>query len=286
MSNINLNKARIAKNDEFYTQYKDIEKELQHYTKHFIDKIVYCNCDDPEWSNFWKYFKNNFHNLQLKKLISTHYNKGEASYKLEYDGVNTVKTSLIGDGDFRSDECIQILKEVDIVVTNPPFSLFRSYVAQLVEYGKDFIVIGSQNAITYKEVFPLLKDNKLSLGINAVKEFTRPDGKIQRFGNICWFSTFNDIKNTKLNLIKKYNPIDYPKYDGYDIINVNKVKDIPYDYTGVMGVPITFLDKYNPDDFTILGIANSERYLFYECSTVINGKNTYQRILIKRKLDA
>lgn len=286
MSNINLNKARIAKNDEFYTLYEDIKKELQYYIGNFKGKVVYCNCDDPEWSNFWKYFKNNFHNLQLKKLISTHYNKGEASYKLEYDGVNTVKTSLIGDGDFRSDECIQILKEVDIVATNPPFSLFRSYIAQLIEYNKKFIIIGSENAITYKDVFTLLKDNKVWLGHNPIKEFLRPDGEIERFGNICWFSNLtSNKKHNELNLTKKYNSIDYPKFDNYDIINVNKVKDIPVDYKGVMAVPITFV-KYYIDDFEILGLSNDKYWYFYECLNIIDGKCKYHRILIKRKLDA
>lgn len=285
MKNINLNKAKEAKNDEFYTQYDDIHNELQHYTKHFEDKIIFCNCDDPEWSNFWKYFKDNFHNFKLKKLISTHYKKGSTSYKLEYDGINIIKTELIGDGDFRSEECVEILKEVDIVASNPPFSLFRAYVAQLIEYDKKFVIIGSQNAITYKEIFPLLKNDKIWLGYNHVKEFTKPDGSIQKFGNICWYTNIDiDKRHEFLELTKNYNPKVYPKYDNYDAINVDKVIDIPCDYLECIGVPITFLEKYNPEQFEVVGL---DRYVkdnpHYGRRFTINEKEIYARILIRKK---
>lgn len=285
--NTNLFNANKLKNDEFYTRYEDIENELQHYTKHFENKIVFCNCDDPKRSNFWKYFKDNFNDLNLKKLICTHYEKTKNSYKLEYDGVNTIKTELSGDGDFRSNECIETLKDIDIVVTNPPFSLFRDYVAQLMKYNKKFLIIGNQNAITYKEFFPLLKDNKVWLGYNHVKEFIRPDGTHQKFGNICWFTNLDfDKRHEILNLLKKYNSEDYPKYDNYDAINVGKVSDIPYDYYGPMGVPISFFDKYNPEQFEIIGNLGSYGVDGYSLASAIyiDGKKVFKRILIKRKI--
>ena len=297
--NTNLHKAKSAKNDEFYTQYEDIENELQHYIHHFEGKVIYCNCD-AEWSNFWKYFKDNFNKFKLKKLISTHYEKDKTSYKLEYDGVEEVKTSLTGDGDFRSDECITILKEVDIVVTIPPFSLFREYIAQLMEYKKKFLIIGNMNAITYKEIFSLIKNNKIWMGMtmNGVGEhwFEVPDNynhgkiktngkiKLATIGNACWFSNLDHKKrHEKLDLYMEYkgNESKYLKYDNYDAINVNKVVDIPKDYNGVMGVPITFLGKYNPEQFEIIKFrkGNDEKDL------CINGKCPYFRIIIKHKLD-
>ncbi|MBE5885999.1 MAG: modification methylase [Lachnospiraceae bacterium] len=260
--NTNLHKAKDAKNDEFYTQISDIEKELKHYKGHFKGAVVFCNCDDPEWSNFWKYFHLNFEFLGLKKLITTHYETEKPSYKMEYEGGNDADcsvgtiTPLMQNGDFRSPECVELLKEADIVVTNPPFSLFREYVAQLMEYGKKFVVIGSMNAITYKEIFPLLKNNHMWLGCNSVKEFVQPDGSIKKFGNILWFTNLDIAKrHEELDLIEKYSPEKYPKYDNYDAINVDKVTDIPCDYDGVMGVPITFLDKYNPEQFVIVGMS-------------------------------
>lgn len=270
----NLTAAKNAKNDEFYTRYDDINAELCHYVGHFKDKIVFCNCDDPESSNFWKFFVQNFHNYGIKKVISTHYNKdGSPSYKLEYDGQELngqqvwVKTELQGNGDFRSDECIAILKEADICCTNPPFSLFRQFVAQLMEYEKKFIIIGSKNAITYKEFFPLLKDNRVWIGYNHVKEFNRPDGSSQKFGNIGWYTNL-DIKKRHELLLKpheahyKYygHETDYPKYDNYDAINVNKLTEFPDDYFEHIGVPITFLDKYNPDEFEIIGQGQGNLY--------------------------
>lgn len=260
MANTNLHKAKSAKNDEFYTQLTDVSKELVHYKHHFKGKIVFCNCDDPTWSAFWKYFHLNFAELGLKKLISTHYDMNERTYKMEYEGGDDnnveagVKTDLEGNGDFRNQECLELLDECDIVVTNPPFSLFREYVATLVEYGKRFVIIGSMNAITYKEIFPLLKENLIWLGYNPVKEFIQPDGSIKKFGNILWFTNLDISKrHERLILWKNYTPEEYQKYDNYDAINVDKVSDIPCDYNGVMGVPITFLDKYNPEQFEIVG---------------------------------
>ena len=260
--NSNLHAAKKAANDEFYTKLSDIENELKHYKDHFKGKVIFCNCDDPEESNFWKYFQLNFEFLGLKKLISTHFDDEKPSYKLELvgdidgDGRVTkgdiIKTPLKQNGDFRSPECVDILQEADIVVTNPPFSIIREYIAQLVEYNKKFIFIGPQNIITYKEVFPLIKDNKLWLGYTHPKEFITP-GSTQKFGNISWFTNLETKKRTEdLLLFRTYNEKDYPKYDNYDAINVDKVKDIPMDYYGVMGVPITFLDSYNPNQFEII----------------------------------
>jgi len=265
-TNANLHKAKKAKDDEFYTRLTDVSKELMHYKHHFKDKIVLCNCDEPTWSAFWKYFHLNFSALGLKKLISTHYDKTEPTYKMEYTGGDDndievgVKTPLEGNGDFRNQECLDLLDEADIVVTNPPFSLFREYVAVLMEHQKKFLIIGNKNAITYKEFFPLLKENKVWLGFTNAKEFLRPDGSIKKFVNTGWFTNLDINKcHEKLILWKNYTPEEYPKYDNYDAINVDKVSEIPCDYDGVMGVPITFLDKYNPDQFEIigLGISNS-----------------------------
>ena len=297
MANTNLIKAKKEKNDEFYTQLPDIEKELGHYKKHFKNKIVFCNCDDPEESNFWNYFALNFEFLGLKKLISTHFDKEKPSYKLEImkdvnkDGkinkLDTIKTKLKQNGDFRSPECVELLKEADIIVTNPPFSLFREYVAQLVEYKKKFIIIGNKNAINCKEIFPLLKNNNIWLGYTSPKEFLQPDGKItKKVTGLCrWFTNLTHNKrNEDLILYKKYTKKDYPKYDNYNAININKVKDIPIDYEGVMGVPITFLDKFNPEQFEIIG---DSRYHdgqdVADDINVIDGKTLYRRILIKNK---
>lgn len=279
-ANKNLNKAKSAKNDEFYTQLTDVAKELKHYKAHFKDKTVFCNCDNPTWSAFWKYFHLNFEELGLKKLISTHYDAEEPTYMTEYTGGNDndteagVKTPLEGNGDFRSKECLGLLDECDIVVTNPPFSLFREYIAVLMEHEKNFLIIGNKNAITYKEFFPLLKDGKVWIGHTNVKEFLQPDGSVKKFGNIGWFTNMGIAKrHEKLILWKNYTPEEYPKYDNYDAINVNKVMDIPYDYDGVMGVPITFMDKYNPEQFEIVACHKGK----------INGKPTYERITIRRK---
>jgi len=288
-----LTKAKANKKDEFYTQLSDIERELKHYKKHFKNKVVFCNCDDPRVSNFFHYFSYNFEKLGLKKLITTCYknqdmdlfsqNISEKAIYLEYEGdknKNKVPDpeeigikQLNGDGDFRSKECIELLKQSDIVVTNPPFSLFREYIAQLIEYDKKFIIIGHQNAISYREIFPLMKENKIWLGFGftggAAHFITNyediatagdhKEGKI-RVSGVHWFTNLDISKrHEELILYKKYSSEEYPKYENYDAININKTKDIPMEYEGDMGVPITFLNKYNPDQFEIigLGISNS-----------------------------
>lgn len=290
MSNAKLHAARAAKNDELYTQLTDIENELCHYRRHFKGKTVLCNCDNPFESNFFKYFVMNFNELKLKKLVTTcyegsavaEYRNGEAKpYKavvttvddmigdgdIDMDGIKALLkseenelTELDGNGDFRSNECLKLMDEADIVVTNPPFSLFREYVKALMEHKKKFIIIGNKNAITYKNIFPLLKDNKMWLGSNspAPKEFVQRDGTIKKFGNICWYTNL-DLKKRyqELILVKKYKPDEYPHYDNYDAIEVNKVANIPYDYDSAMGVPITFMDKYNPEQFEIIGSFNA-----------------------------
>lgn len=301
--NKNLHAANKAKNDEFYTRLTDIEKELKNYKEHFKDKIIFCNCDDPEYSNFWKYFSLNFDHLQLKKLIATHYETEKASYKLEMyrdeAGVHTAIKTLKQNGDFRSPESIKLLQEADIVVTNPPFSLFREYIAQLIEYGKLFIVIGNMNACKYKEIFPLIKNNRIWLGINnGSHEFKVPDTyvkgtirvdangqKYAKLGNIAWYTNIDIAKrHENIILYRPYTESDYPKYDNYDAININKVADIPCDYDGVMGVPISFLNRYNPEQFEIIGEANHGSDNEYDyAKPTINGKDMYTRILIRKR---
>ena len=263
-ANANLHKAKDAKNDEFYTQLTDVSKEMMHYKEHFKGKIVFCNCDDPTWSAFWKYFHLNFTELGLKKLISTHYDREEATYKMEYTGGDDnnidagVITPLEGNGDFRNQECLDLLDEADIVVTNPPFSLFREYVAVLMEHDSKFLIVGNKNAIAYKEFFPLLKNNEVWVGVNNIKEFNTPSGEIKKFGNIGWYTNLDVAKrHEKLILWKSYTSEEYPTYDNYDAINVDRIADIPCDYNGVMGVPLTFLDIYNPDQFEIITLGSS-----------------------------
>jgi len=267
-NNSNLAKAKREKNDEFYSMYSDIEKELQHYEKHFVGKVIYCNCDSSE-SNFVKYFKNNAERLRIKELHFSWYNQET------------------GEGSFNSKESIELLKEADIVVTNPPFSLFREFIALLEEHNKQYLVIGNQNAITYKETFKLIKDNKLWLGMTQPKEFRQPDNSIKKFGNICWFTNLTHSKrNEPLLLCKTYagNEAHYPKYDNYDSIEVSKTKDIPLDYEGVMGVPISWLDKYCVSQFEILGLDNNtlNEGLGKGCNS-IKGESIYRRIIIKHK---
>jgi hypothetical protein len=324
--NKNLHNAKRKKNDEFYTQLSDIEKELRHYRPHFMDKVVLCNCDDPRVSNFFHYFSYNFERLALKKLITTCYQNqerdlfsqhdNERAIYLEYEGdkngnkipdVEEIGVKeLKGDGDFRSGECIELLKQADIVVTNPPFSLFREYVAQLVEYEKKFVILGGINAITYKEIFPLLKENKMWLGpsiYSGDREFQIPESVVNldqvhdirtdengkkvyiTRAIVRWYTNLTHKKrNEKLILVKNYkgHEQDYPKYDNYDAIEVSRVVNIPKDYTGVMGVPISFMDKYNPDQFEIVSMSTmsgvSANYW-----TLIDGKPKYARIYIKRK---
>jgi len=298
-ANQNLTKAKAAKQDEFYTQLTDIEKELKHYTKHFKGKAVFCNCDDPKESNFWKYFEDNFEFLGLRSLVSTHYSLQGPSYKITRDSKACVISSLEDNGDFRSEECVALLKQADIVVTNPPFSLFRDYVAQLVDHGKKFLIVGHQNAITYRECFKIIKENKMWLGfgfrggaahfINKhYKDYAsasdHKDGMI-RVSGVQWFTNLDhDKRHEDLLLDKKYTPKEYPKYDNYDAINVDKTKDIPIDYEGVMGVPITFLDKFNPKQFEIIGqMVTTKVDEFNYGYPYVKGKKIYARILIKRR---
>jgi hypothetical protein len=294
--NNNLAKAREAKQDEFYTQLSDIEKELRHYKKHFLGKVVYCNCDDPRVSGFFHYFSYNFEKLGLKKLITTCYKNNERDFfssntsdqaiMLEYTG-DTNKNNqpdpqeigivrLKGDGDFRSDESVELLKEADIVVTNPPFSLFREFVSLLIEHDKKFIIVGSKNAITYRDIFNLIKENRLWLGngfsggngyFKIPTENARAFAKgvydsatgMVKFRNVGWFTNLDISKrHEEMVLFRKYNPEEFPLYDNYDAIEVANTKDIPVDYFGAMGVPITFLDKYNPNQFEILGITDRD----------------------------
>ena len=303
MSNTNLRKAKKAKCDEFYTQYADIEKELQHYN--FEDKIVYCNCDHPIQSNFVKYFCDNYYKLKLKGLISTFYSEEGKSFVYRFDGLKESKKGLNGNGSYDSEECLKLLEECDVVVTNPPFSLFRDYVKLLMDYNKKFLIIGNMNAITYKEIFPYIKNNQMWWGVslNGTKcNFVVPENyegnnvfvengvRYGKVNNAIWLTNIPHINpNKPLILTKTYNPTEYPKYDNYDAINVNKVKDIPIDYDGVMGVPITFLDKYCPTQFEIVGLmsgakgenltnGNDNRAKFY-----INNKGVYARLLIKKK---
>ena len=276
-NNGNLHKAKAAKNDEFYTRLEDIEKELKHYTEHFKGKVVYCNCDDANRSNFFKYFSTNFQKLGLKKLITS-------GLKDNGTGVVAIQKGddidiYDGNGDFRWEECVEFLKEADIVVTNPPFSLFREYVAQLMQYGKKFLIIGSMNAITYKEIFPYIKNNELWLGITSVKDFIQPNGEIKKFGNICWFTNLEHKKrNEELILYKSYNPTEYPKFENYDAIEVSKVAEIPMDYDGVCAVPISFLDKYCPNQFRIVKFRKGDDGK----DLSVNGKCPYFRILIQK----
>lgn len=306
--NANLHSARKVKDDEFYTRLVDIENELKHYKLKFDGKVIYCNCDDPEWSNFYKFFKIHFTHLNLKKIISTHYSKDTSTDKAykkecfisESGVVVEIDTTLEGDGDFRSDECIELLKQCDIVCTNPPFSLFREYVSQLMLYKKKFLIIGSQNAITYKETFELIKTNSIWLGLSHPKQFSTPTNDTQKFGNICWYTNLAHSKRLdELILWREYSKADYATYANYNAIEVGKVSDIPVDYTGQMGVPITFLEKYNPAQFEILGssltlgrpmseIAKKGSYAqggprFYIDSGHGTYRRLYDRIVIKRR---
>lgn len=304
-------KAKSNKKDEFYTQLIDIERELSNYKKHFYGKTVFCNCDDIKNSNFFKYFVKNFKTLGLKKLICACYKdsrlfSSEQGYYYEYVGTDTIEPDMNriipfrGDGDFRSFESIELLKQSDIVVTNPPFSLFRDYITQLIKYDKKFLIISNVNAITYKEVYNLIKDNKVWLGINlgrGISGFIVPNDyelygletKINENGeriispnNCMWLTNLDNSKRLEfIKLTKKYfgNEVDYPHYDNFDGIHVDKTKNIPVDYDGAMGVPITFLHTFNPNQFEIIQFrkGNDGKDL------KINGKTPFFRILIKRK---
>ena len=371
MANTNLRKASKTKNDEFYTQLKDIENELKHYKGQLRDKVIFCNCDDPFESDFFKYFAMNFKALGIKKLITTcydpspianqeiqlsffgenkeikHSNKNRnkiisKAYKIELDDIADIDGSgninildtkeillrekakldvgekskilsyLDGDGDFRSAECVELLKRADIVVTNPPFSLFREYVAQLVEYDKKFLILGNMNALTYKEIFKLIKENKIwsGYGFNMSMVYKSPykntlesnrkfvigkgldPDKYIKVPAINWFTNLDTIKrHEEIILYKKYSPQDYPKYDNYEAININKVSEIPEDYYEKMGVPITFFDKYNPEQFEIIDGIGRYSVLHNEATrrakmylSMIDGKAIYFRYIIKRKV--
>jgi hypothetical protein len=341
-SNKNLHKAKEEKNDEFYTQLVDIENELKHYRKHFIGKTILCNCDDPYESNFFKFFAINFNFLGIKKLIATCYDGSpfagtqlslfdlsaehetdSKAFKIEIseipdynqDGAvdlsdvehlikceKNIFSRLSGNGDFRSSECVELLKESDIVVTNPPFSLFREYIAQLVDFNKKFIIIGNQNSIICKELFPLIQDGKMWFGYSSgdmsfkvpkdypempTRYWVDESGqKWRSMGNVRWYTNLDiDKRHEDLILYKKYSPNDYQQYDGYKAIFIQKYSEIPYDFDGDMGVPITFLDKYNDDQFEIIGL---DRYIFgydkpYDSLFTINGKEKYRRIIIRRR---
>ena len=313
--NNNLHTAKATKNDEFYTQLEDIENELKYYKDYFKGKVVYCNCDgflNKEKSNFFMYFSLNYEFLGLKGLICTKYNPNGKGKKYEYygdlngnnypDEEEICTSELEGDGDFRSEECIELLKKCDIVCTNPPFSLFRQYVAQLFEYNKDFLIIGNVNAISYKEVFPMIKENKMWLGVSITsgdRKFVVPDNyplnaagcgidengkKYIRVKGVRWFTNLDHKKrHEELLLYKKYNTEEYPKYDNYDAIEVGKTKDIPMDYNGIMGVPITFLDKYCPEQFEIVGQMMTTKVTEFNFGyPYIDGKKKFARVLIKR----
>lgn len=321
MANKTLTAAKSAKEDEFYTQLVDIERELVHYKEHFRGKTVLCNCDDPRVSNFFKYFTLNFEHLGLKQVIATCYKSQKVDlfstgtcdravyqiYNGDRNGNSLPDNDEIevipfekGDGDFRSTECKELLKQADIVVTNPPFSLFREYVAQLIEYDKKFLIIGNQNAITYKEIFPLIKENKLWLGLTGGNMvFTVPDSyepratryweadgiKYRSMGNTYWFTNLDHQKRHEdLILYKRYTSEEYPHYDNYDAIEVSKVSEIPIDYDGVMGVPITFIHKYNPNQFEILGHEHDLDGFGKSLNQfTINGKGVFKRLLIRKK---
>ena len=340
--NADLTLAKKRKKDEFYTQLVDIENELKHYKEHFKGKVVLCNCDDPRKSNFFKYFADNFEKLQLKRLIATCYKsqdvdlfsqgdceraicqiyEGDKNGNMAVDDDEVCVKELKGDGDFRSEECIEILKQADVVVTNPPFSLFREYVAQLVKYDKKFLIIGNVNAITYRESFPLIKDGKMWFGASihsGDREFGVPQDypltatscrvdekgrKYIRVKGVRWFTNLDyKERHENLPLYKMYSPNEFPRYDNFDAVNVDKTADIPMDYGGIMGVPITFLDKYCPEQFEIIWQASGNTrastpkeilkelgYCIHPedrggCG-VVNGKRTYGRIFIRHRKPA
>ena len=303
-TNDNLYNAKVEKNDEFFTRYEDIEKELINYKEHFKDKVVYCNCDIPFRSNFVKYFSDNFNDLKIKKLFATSYRHNERGDFYEEDGVGMFPASgglLKGNGSFDSPECVEILKKSDIIVTNPPFSLFKEYMSLLMKHNKKFLIIGNFNAITFKEIFPLIKENKIWLGYATHNMwFTLPDGT-EKNSSSCWFTNLpHDKRNKQIVLKQKYNPEKYPKYDNYNAIEVSRVKDIPMDYEDIMGVPISFIEKYNPDQFEILWQASGNArvnapseimqelgYIIHDKDKggccVLNGETMYPRVFIRKK---
>ncbi|PNK61689.1 adenine-specific methyltransferase EcoRI family protein [Psychrobacter sp. FDAARGOS_221] len=307
--NNKLNKANKVKDDEFYTQLKDIEKELPHYQDYFKDKIILCNCDDPSKSNFFKYFAINFDQLGIKQLIATYFNANKPVYRYEVNNALSLnkdgnidltevkKTPLQQQGDFQSSECIEILKSADIVVTNPPFSLFRAFIEVLMQHEKQFLVIGNSNAISYKDCFEYIMNDQMWLGYNNVRWFYKPDGTLFEAARSFWYTNLDNLKRHKrFELDKTFCADDYPQYDNIHAIEVGKAKNIPIDYSGVMGVPITFIDKYNPDQFEIVGLDYhvKEGRLPHLVKSewqgkldraYLKGKRLYSRVLIRHNLD-
>lgn len=288
--NQNLHRAKGIKNDEFYTRLEDIEKELSHYTQHFKDKIVYCNCDDVSMSQFWVYFHTHFAELGLKRLIATHFDRHNFVNKAEYTGGSDsdvsvfVSTPILSHGDFRSPQCVAIMKEADIVVSNAPFSLFQTWIHKMFQYNKLFLGIGPKNAITYSNVFPKIQNNQMWLGCNDVTAFVDPKGQIHKFGNIGWFTNLEHAKRHEpLTLTKSYVAENYHTYANYDAINVDSVADIPADYSGTVGAPLSFLDKYNPNQFRIVKFrkGDDDKDLYYKDETGV--VQPYFRILIQKK---
>ena len=308
-NNTNLHRARATKNDEFYTRYEDIAKELANYTRQFAGKVVYCNCDDPFTSRFFQYFQVHFKELKLKKLITSCYentfNKGESPKALwsVFDGEHPLKIyELAGDGDFRSEECVRILKRADIVVSNPPFSLFRDYVNLLLQHNKKFLIVGPMNAVMYRNIFPQFKSGEMSFGLNPLKRFTVPagaevDGKGDPktgevlFGNIRWFTNLDTSRRYDIfSTGKRFSPSAYPCYENYQAVEVGKVRNIPDDYSGIMGVPLTFFESFNPEQFEVLGADESNgtglSCGLWESGTdrhpLIDGQRKFKRVFIRR----
>ena len=305
--NSNLHAAKSAKNDEFYTQLSDVEKEMNYYKDFFRGKKVLCNCNDDNWSSFFKYFSTNFENLELAKLTCVSYNEKAHGVKYVFDNQNISIRELKGHGDFRDDECRSLIDDADVVVTNPPFSLFRQFIVLMMEFKKKFIIVGNGNAVTYKEVFPYIKNNQIWMGVskgiggkmsfyasddydNKHNYYNEDGRKLAQVNNACWFTNIEHSKrHLPLDLYKHYNSKDYPKYDNYDAIECSKTRDIPIGYDGVIGVPITFIDKFCQDQFEIVGC--SYKFGDYcgahidgkDWSPIVNNKNVYARIFIRHK---
>lgn len=294
--NKSLHSAKRNQNDEFYTQYSDIKKEVEYYSEQLKDKVVYCNCDTID-SNFYKYFRDNFHQLQLKELIISNYSEDDDSFYTSYDGKNTTTNYLMGNGSFDSDECLELLKESDIIITNPPFSLMREYISLMLNYNKKFLIIATLNVSGYKEIFPLIQNNELFLGSYygdmsfKVPDYYEPrknrfwidenNQKWRSLGNVIWLQNIKNIKeNDYIELTVEYNENQHLKYDNYNAINVDKLKLIPKDYYGVMGVPITFLTRYNQRQFEIVKFRKGDD----EKDLRVYGEDKFSRILIKRRL--
>lgn len=298
-NNDNLHNALKVKNDEFYTFYKDIEKECSNYASHFKEKVIYLNCDNED-SQFWKYFLDNFTTFGLKQLIATSLDKTNTAYKRwTNDGININKTPLIENGDFSNEECLEILKTADIIVTNPPFSRFREMVTLILKHNKTFLLVGNENTFASTEIFPLIKDNLIWTGFNKIQQFLQPDGSIKDFGNICWFTNLKINKEIPfIPLTAKYSPDNYPFYDNFEAINIDRVDLIPCDYYGIMGIPISYLNKYNPEQFEIVGLAagntKTNKLNFDVPYTphsldrggcgIVQGVRKYSRVFVKRKV--